>query len=155
MVLGRRAEVPDVRVAVAGEERVAGELVARPLADHRAGRVADVVLVEAEQRAEPRLCERGARARQPVVVQPAKVDALLEVDLGVPGRLQRPVPAVVWIDLVGPYDLRFGRSGGHLYLANSRHRAKAAHANRAGDASSSRARNGPRRDHAIVCSTID
>ena len=93
VVLRRRAEVPDVRIAVAGEQRVARQLVARPLADHGAGRVADVVLVEAQQRAQPGVGERRARAREPVVVQPAEVDALLEVDLRVARRLQRPVPA--------------------------------------------------------------
>src|SRR5678815_4904131 len=41
----RAAEVPDVGLAGAGEERVARQLVARPLADHRAGGVADVVPV--------------------------------------------------------------------------------------------------------------
>ena len=61
LVVPRRgAEVPDVRIAVAGQQRVARELVARPLADHGAGRVADVVLVEAQQRAEARV----ARARR-------------------------------------------------------------------------------------------
>ena len=51
VVLGRRPEIPDVRVAAAGEQRVAGHLVARPLADVGARDVADVVEVE----------ERGAR----------------------------------------------------------------------------------------------
>ena len=106
VVLGGRAEVPDVRVAVAGEERIARELVARPFADHRARRVADVVLVEAEQRAEARAGERLARARQPVVVQAAEVDALLEVDLHVAGSLQRPRPVVVRVDVLGPDDPR-------------------------------------------------
>ena len=106
VVLRRRAEVPDVRIAVAGEQRIARQLVARPLADHGARGVADVVLVEAQQRAEPRLRERGARAREAVVVQPAEIDALLEVDLRVAGRLQRPVPAVMRIDVVRPDDLR-------------------------------------------------
>ena len=107
MMLRRRAEVPDVRIAVAGEQRIARQLVARPFADHRARRVADVVLVEAQQRAEPGCGERGARAREPVVVQAAEVDALLEVDLRVARRLQRPVPAVMRIDVV-----RAGRSSG-------------------------------------------
>jgi hypothetical protein len=75
------------------------------------------VLVEAEQRAEAGARERGARAREPVVVQPAEVDSLLEVDLRVSRRLQRPVPAVVRIDVVGPNELRLGRFGGHLNLA--------------------------------------
>ena len=83
MMPRRRAEVPDVRIAVAGEQRIARQLVARPLADHRARDVADVVLVEAEQRAEARFGERRARAREAVIVQPPEVDALLEVDLRV------------------------------------------------------------------------
>ena len=53
--------------------------------------------------------QRGARARQPVVVQAAEVDALLEVDLRVAGRLQRPLPVVVRVDVVGPDDLRLGQ----------------------------------------------
>ena len=64
MVLGGRAEVPDVRVAVAGEQRVARQLVARPFADHGAGGVADVVLVEAQQRAQPGVA-RAPRACAP------------------------------------------------------------------------------------------
>ena len=54
VVLGGRAEVPDVRLAAAGQQRVAGHLVARPLADVGAGDVADVVEVEEQQRAEVR-----------------------------------------------------------------------------------------------------
>ena len=108
VMLRRRAEIPDVRIAVAGEQRVARQLVARPLADDGARRVADVVLVEAQQRAEPRVRERRARAREAVVVQPAEIDALLEVDLRVARRLQRAIPAVMRIDVVGPDDLRLG-----------------------------------------------
>ena len=52
VVLGRRAEVPDVRVAAARQQRVAGHLVARPLADVGARDVADVVEVEQQDRAE-------------------------------------------------------------------------------------------------------
>ena len=80
---GGRAEIPDVGVAVAGQQRVARELVARPFADHGAGGVADVVLVEGQQRTQPGIGQRRARAREAVVVQPAEIDALLEIDLGV------------------------------------------------------------------------
>ena len=48
-----------------------------------------------------------ARAREPVVVQAAEIDALLEVHLHVARRLQRPVPAVVRVDVVGADDDRF------------------------------------------------
>ena len=104
VVFRRRAEIPDIRVAVAGEKCVAGELVARPFADHGAGDVANVVLVEAEQRAESRVSQRRARACKPVVVEPAEIDPFLAVDLGVTRRLQRPVPAVVWIDVIRAND---------------------------------------------------
>jgi hypothetical protein len=67
------------------------------------------VLVEAQERAEARVRERGARAREAVIVQAAKVDPLLEVDLRVARRRERPVPAVMRIDVVGTDDLRFAR----------------------------------------------
>ena len=92
-----RAEIPHPRLAVAGQEAPARELVARPLADDRARDVADVVLVEHEQRAQARFRERLARARETIVVQAAEIDALLEIHLHVAGRLQRPVPAVAGI----------------------------------------------------------
>ena len=58
MVLGGRAEVPDVRIAAAGQQRVAGHLVARPLADVGARDVADVVEVEQQDGADVRRLER-------------------------------------------------------------------------------------------------
>ncbi len=64
VVLGGRAEVPDVRIAAAGQERVAGHLVARPLADVGARDVADVVEVE-EQDGARRPTPRGRRGRAP------------------------------------------------------------------------------------------
>src|SRR5262249_31067389 len=42
-----------------------------------------------------------------VLVQAAEIDALLEIDLGVAGRLQRPLPVVVRIDVVGLDDAGF------------------------------------------------
>ena len=52
MVLRGRAEVPDVRVAAARQQGVAGHLVARPLADVGARDVADVVEVEQQDGAD-------------------------------------------------------------------------------------------------------
>src|SRR5437763_10819979 len=98
MMLRRRPEVPDVWITVAGQQRVTRQLVARPFADHRARDVTNVVLVEAQQRTEAGMRERGAGAREPIIVEPAKVDALLEIDLRVAGRLQRPIPAMLRID---------------------------------------------------------
>src|SRR6185369_7865964 len=90
----RRAEIPDPGLAGAGQQRVADQLVARPFADHRARDVADIVLIEAEHRAEPRGGERLARARQAVAMQSLEIDALLEIDLRRSGGLQRPRPAM-------------------------------------------------------------
>ena len=57
---GGRAEVPDDRILVAGQQREAAELVALPLADLGAGEVADVVDVEEQQRAELRVLRAPA-----------------------------------------------------------------------------------------------
>src|SRR5215510_166124 len=58
MVTRGRAEIPYPRLAVAGQQAPARELVARPLPDDGAGEIADVVLVEDEDRAEPRPRQR-------------------------------------------------------------------------------------------------
>src|ERR1700694_1537576 len=102
----RAAEVPDIRIAVSREQRVARELVARPFADDGAGGIADIVLVEREQRPQAGVRERGAHAREPVLVQPAEIDSLLAIDLRAARRLQRRVPAVPGIDVVRTDDLR-------------------------------------------------
>ena len=81
VVLGRRAEVPDVRVAAAGQQRVARHLVARPLADVGARRVADVVEVEQQDGAEVGGRERRPGATEPVRPHPLDVPALLPVDV--------------------------------------------------------------------------
>src|SRR6185295_15684229 len=107
LVMPRRtAEIPDVGIAVSGEQRIARQLVARPLADYGAGRIADIVLVERKQRAQSRLRQGRAYPREAVFVQSAEVDALLEIDLRAPRRLQRTVPAVLRVDVVRTHDLR-------------------------------------------------
>ena len=72
VVLGGRAEVPQVRLAAAGQQREARHLVARPLADVGAGDVADVVEVEEQQGAEVGGSERLAGAAEAVVAQPRR-----------------------------------------------------------------------------------
>ena len=64
VVAGGRAEVPEDRIVAARQQREAGVLVARPLADVRARDVADVVRVEEQQRAEVGALERRLRARR-------------------------------------------------------------------------------------------
>ena len=66
VVLGGRAEVPDVRLAAAGQQRVAGHLVARPLADVGARDVADVVEVEQQD------ARRGPTRRAPSRARPSR-----------------------------------------------------------------------------------
>ncbi len=52
MMLGSRAEVPEVRLAAPRQQGVAGHLVASPLADVGARDIADVVEVEQQHRAD-------------------------------------------------------------------------------------------------------
>ena len=92
VVLGRRPEVPDVRAAAARLERVAGHLVARPLADVRAGDVADVVEVEQQHRAEVGGVEGGLGAAEAVRAEAVGVDPLLPVDGHRSRRRERPHP---------------------------------------------------------------
>ncbi len=96
-----RAEVPHPGLAGARQQAPAGELVARPLADDRAREIADVVLIEREHRAQARGGQRLPGAAETVGVQAAEVHPLLEVHLHVAGRLQRPVPAVPRVHVVG------------------------------------------------------
>src|SRR4051794_21692832 len=89
VVLDRRAEVPQHRVAVAGQQCVADHLVAEGAADPRVRRVADVVEVEEQER--PALARVQCRLRraEPVVAQPREVDPPLVVDPHVPGSRER------------------------------------------------------------------
>src|SRR4029453_9571153 len=96
-----RDEVPDPGLAFARQQAPARELVARPLADDGPGQIADVVLVEDEDRAEARPRQRLARPAQPIGVQTPEVPALLEIGLRVAGRLKRPVPTVARIHVIG------------------------------------------------------
>src|SRR5215470_13771653 len=107
MMLGRGAEIPDIRIAVAREERVACELVAGPFADHGTCRVTDVVLIKRQQRTESRTGQRRAHTREAIVVQSAEIDTLLEIDLRVARSLDGPSPVVMWIDVVGVDDFGF------------------------------------------------
>src|SRR5262249_13549131 len=89
------------RLTGAREQRPARELVALPLADLGRGDVTDVVDVENEQRTKLGGFQRLAHAAQPVAVQPAVVDALLEVDTHGAERRQRAAPVETGIDILG------------------------------------------------------
>jgi hypothetical protein len=90
VMLGGRAEVPDVGAAAARLERVARHLVAGPLADVRAGDVADVVEVEQQHGAEVGGVERGPGAAEAIGPEAVGVDALLPVDGHGSRRRERP-----------------------------------------------------------------
>ena len=81
MVLRRRPEVPDVGISAAGQQRVAGHLVAGPLPDVCARDVPDVVEVEEQDGSKVRGLERRACPREPVRPQPLDVPALFPVDV--------------------------------------------------------------------------
>ncbi len=106
---GGRAEIPQDRLAGAGEQRPAAELVALPLADLGRGDVADVVDVEHEQRAEVGFLQRLLDACEPIAVQPPIVDALLEIDPHGAERRQRAAPVVARIDILGAELQRLAR----------------------------------------------
>src|SRR6185369_4276055 len=98
----RRAEVPQDRVGAATRQQCpATDLVAFPLADLGRGEIADVVDVHHQQRAELGLLQRLTRAREAIVVQPAVVDALLEIDAHGAERRQSARPVVARIDVLG------------------------------------------------------
>ena len=80
VMLRRRAEVPEHRIALAREQHASRALVSRPFPDVRARDVADVVLVEEEHRAERGVPQRRTRLLQPVAPEPGEVDPLLPVD---------------------------------------------------------------------------
>src|SRR5437867_5461944 len=110
VVAGRRPEIPHPGLAVAGQEAPARELIPGPLADDRARDVADIVLVEDEQRAKAGAGQGLANPAQPVGVQAAEVHALLEVHLHVAGRLEGAVPRVSRVDGVRRHTARLGGS---------------------------------------------
>ena len=107
---GGRAEVPQDRILAADQQRKARQLVARPFADLGRGDVADVVVVEQQQRAEVGCLERGLRARQPVAVQAPVIDALLEIDAHGAERRQMAAPVVARVDVLGRDLDRLARS---------------------------------------------
>ena len=102
VVDGGRAEVPQDRILAADQQRPARKLVAGPFADLGRGDVADVVVVEQQQRAELGLLQRGVGAGEPVALQAAVVDALLEVDAHGAEHRQMAAPVVARVDVLGP-----------------------------------------------------
>ena len=80
VVLGGRPEVPDDRLAAAGQQREPDQLVHRPRADVGRRHVADVGEVEGQQGAELRAVQRLAEPGQPLLAQVVEVDSPFPVD---------------------------------------------------------------------------
>ena len=89
VVPGGRAEVPDDRLAAAGQQREPDQLVHRPGADVGGGHVADVGEVEGQQGTELGSIEVLSEALQPIGAEPVEVDPLLPVDCVRPVRADR------------------------------------------------------------------
>src|SRR5919199_299023 len=79
MVLGGRPQFPQHGVARAREEHAAGALVSRPLANVRARDVADVVLIEQQDRAEVRRSQCGTCPLEPIAPESREIHTLLPV----------------------------------------------------------------------------
>ncbi len=102
LVMNRgRAEIPQDRVLAARQQHEARELVARPFADLGRGDVADVVVVEQQQRAEVGCLKRRLRAGEAITVQAPVVDALLEIDAHGAEHRQMAAPVVARVDVLG------------------------------------------------------
>src|SRR5436190_8125552 len=97
---GGGAEVPNPRLTRTGKQRVTDQLVASPLADDGAGDISNVVLIEAQDRAQIRLRQGFARACEAITMQTTEIDAFFEVHLRGAGRLQWPVPTVSRLEIV-------------------------------------------------------
>ena len=96
----RRTEIPQMWSLVAYQQRIAGDLVARPFADDCGSEIADVVVVEAQQRAEIGRGQRFLRAGQPVFMQPVEIDTLFKIDPRMPRRRDGTIPVVVGVQIV-------------------------------------------------------
>ena len=80
MMTRRRAEIPEDRLVILRQQGKAHQLVHRPGADMRGGDVANVVHVEAEQRAQLGLLQRALHPRQPLMAKTLDIDAFFPID---------------------------------------------------------------------------
>ena len=126
VVHGRRAEIPQDRLAAAREQRPARELIALPFADLGRGDVADVVDVEHEQRAELGFLECHPRPRKAVTMEAAVIDALLEIHSHDAERWKRATPVEAGVDVLGR-DLADGLFHGPLLSVLIRRNAPLPH----------------------------
>src|SRR5262249_22668042 len=78
------------------------------------GDVADIVVVEQQERAEIGGFQRRLRTAEPIAMHAPVIDALLEVDPHGAEHRQVPAPIVARVDVLGGrlYPVPFGR-GGH------------------------------------------
>src|SRR2546427_11573202 len=69
MMTRRRSEVPNPGIAGSRQQAIPDQLVTSPFADNSARDVTDIVLIKREHRAHAGLCQRLARAGEPIPVQ--------------------------------------------------------------------------------------
>ncbi len=125
MVHRGRAEIPQDGLRPAGQQREAAELVALPFADLGRGDVANVVHVEQQQRAEIGVFERLPGASHAIADEAVEIDPQLEIDRHRAPGWQRPLPAVMRVEILGAdldrlaYDLIHGNLPG-FRCANGR-----------------------------------
>ena len=80
MMLRGRSEIPEDGLVILRKKREAVRFILRPCADVGRGDVADIVHVEAEQRAHFRLLEKSFRAGEAFAAQPIEIDPILPVN---------------------------------------------------------------------------
>src|SRR5262245_2051478 len=100
MMTRGRAKIPDPGIAWTGQQGVPDQFVASPLADDGARDVSNVVLVEAQHRAEARLRQGLARARQTIAVKSLEVHTLFEIHLSGARRLKRTMPSMRRLEII-------------------------------------------------------
>src|SRR6185312_20906 len=105
-----RAKVPKDWITAPCEQDPARKLVARPFTDLGRGDVADVVVVEQQQRAKVGGFERGLRTAEAIAVHAAVVDTFLKIDAHSAKHGQVPAPVVARVDVFGADLHRFARS---------------------------------------------
>ena len=99
MMRGGGAEIPQMRVLIAHQHGVTRHLVARPFPDHGRGEIADIVVVEAQDRAEIGIRQRFLRPRQAVFVQPREIHPLFEIDRRMTRCRNRAVPFIMGVQI--------------------------------------------------------
>jgi hypothetical protein len=96
-----RAEIPENRISVAGQQRPAREFIAFPFTDFGGGQIPDVIHVKQQQSAKFGGLERLFGAANAIVVQPPIIHPLLKIDAHCAKRWKMTAPVVARLNIVG------------------------------------------------------